>query len=242
MKKPSFLLAFLFFTIISKAQIGIGTTSPITTLDVRGSLAVNTRSFSGISESVVATDYALLFTGGSASTVTLPTAVGCQGRIIHVKNTNTGTVPVLSIETTTLETIDASGTTWVLDEPNESVNLVSDGANWKIMGQSLPAASGLWMQGGNTVSSEKNLGTLDGFDLPFITGGTEKMRITNDGNVGIGSNSFDATAPEKLLIDAGTTNSYNLIGAYGERDGYLQFNIMNSSNAALASTDIVATA
>jgi hypothetical protein len=247
MKNPILLLAFATITLVSNAQIGIGTTSPNTTLDVRGSLAINTRSFSTTSESVLTTDYALLFTGISDGTVTLPTAVGCTGRIIHIKNTKTSSVPVLTIATTASQTIDGTAITWLLDDPNESVNLVSDGANWKIMGQSLPAGSGTsWTQGGNTVTSEKKLGTIDGFGLPFITAGTERMRITNTGNIGIGTSSFNSTYPERLIVDAGTPgtagNYQNVIVGKGNTNSYAQLNIQNTNAGTAASSDVVATA
>jgi hypothetical protein len=49
--------------------------------------------------------------------------------------------------------------------------------------------SGLaWMLGGNTLMSEQRLGTLSAHDLPIITAGTEKVRITQAGDVGIGTN------------------------------------------------------
>ena len=64
----------------------------------------------------------------------------------------------------------------------------------------------------------------------------------NGGNVGIGSNSFDATNPEKLLIDCGTTNSVNAIYAKGTINNYFQFNIQNLSTGTQSSSDIVATA
>lgn len=319
----------------SYAQVGIGTTSPNTTLDVRGSFAGNSRSFSTTTESVLSTDYTLLFTGTSACTLTLPNATGCVGRIIHVKNTKTGTVPVLTIATTASQTIDGT-LTYLLDDPNESVNVVSDGTNWRIMGQSLPSGSGTsWTQGGNTVGTVKKLGTLDNYDLPFITNNTEQLRIgsngdisikganrrlifttpggdpdaviehrafsgndfnemlfyigndystsfgpdrirmvgeefrfqsfnnatnstlanaesetnvnTNmfinaDGNVAIGTTSFDASGAEKFLVDGGTSASYNLIVGKGNINSYLQLNLQNESNGNSASSDIVATA
>jgi hypothetical protein len=99
-----------------------------------------------------------------------------------------------------------------------------------------------WALNGNTITAEKKLGTIDNYDLPFITNNSEKMRLTKTGNLAIGTSTFDVDAPEKLLVDAGTTDSYNLLMAKGERNGYLQFNIQNKSGQGQASTDIVATA
>lgn len=185
MKRIRITLFAILLNAYSFAQVGIGTTSPNTTLDVRGSLAANSRSFSTTSESVLSTDYALLFTGNAACTLTLPDATTCIGRIIHIKNTKTGTVPVLTIATTSSQTIDGS-TSWLLDDPNESVNVVSNGSNWLIMGQTLPSGSGTsWTQGGNTVSSVKTIGTTTNYDLPFITNNTEQLRLLSNGDLTI---------------------------------------------------------
>jgi hypothetical protein len=187
MKNPIILFLCTICAIATNAQVGIGTTSPNTTLDVRGSIAINSRSFSTTSESVAATDYTLLFTGTSACTLTLPDATLFPGRLIHIKNTKTGTVPILTISTTSSQTIDGA-LTYLLDDPNEAVNVISDGANWRIMGQSLPSGSGTsWTQGGNTVTSIKKLGTIDNYDLPFITNNTERMRLNTSGFLGLGT-------------------------------------------------------
>jgi hypothetical protein len=68
---------------------------------------------------------------------------------------------------------------------------------------------------------------------------TEIMRLQS-GRMAVGSNAFDGTNPEKLLIDAGTTTSYNLMTGKGSIDNYLQINVKNLSAGGSASSDIVA--
>jgi len=100
-----------------------------------------------------------------------------------------------------------------------------------------------WALGGNSVVTTQNIGTTTNYDLPFITNNSERMRINTAGNVAIGTNNFNNSNPERLLIDAGNGNSsYNLIYAKGTVDNYLQFNIQNNHGGQNASSDIVATA
>jgi hypothetical protein len=178
MKKSFFTIMASFLAAFTYAQVGVGTASPNSTLDVRGSVATNYRAFTA-STSAASTDNLLVFTGSSAATLTLPTAVGCDGRNYMIKNASTsGTTPLLTIATTSSQTIDGI-TTWLLDEANETITLVSNGANWNIVAQSLASGSGTdWSQGGNSVSSLKNIGTISNYSLPFITNNTEKMRLT----------------------------------------------------------------
>lgn len=114
-----------------KAQIGIGTTSPTSTLDIRGSLSLNYRSFTA-STTAASTDNTLLFSGTSAATLTLPDATGCAGRVYSIKNaSSTSPLPVLTIGTTSSQTIDGV-TSWLLNDSKEILTVISDGVNWNI--------------------------------------------------------------------------------------------------------------
>ena len=196
------LSALLLFPVVyAQAQMGVGTTSPNSTLDVRGSLSTPVTTFTG-NTTASSSDNLLVFTGTSATTLTLPTAVGITGREYWIKNSTTNS-SVLTIATTSSQTIDGL-TTWTLTQTNKAIRVVSNGTNWYAAGESLPGSSGTpWTLGGNNVSSLQNIGTTSNYDFPVITNNTEKMRVTSSGNVGIGTSTFNGTYPEKLLVMRG---------------------------------------
>jgi len=97
-------------------------------------------------------------------------------------------------------------------------------------------------QNGNSFAALATLGTNDNFDLAFKTYNTERMRVSAIGDVAIGTTTFDATNPEQLLVNAGTTTSVNAIYAKGTINNYFQTNIQNLSSGNQASSDVVATA
>lgn len=72
--------------------------------------------------------------------------------------------------------------------------------------------------------------------------GTIMNVVDKNGNMAIGTSSFNSTYPEKLVVDAGTTGSVNAIVGKGSIDSYLQLNIQNQSSGSSASSDVVATA
>jgi hypothetical protein len=243
MKKIITVFTILLATYTGKAQLGVGTTSPNSTLDVRGSMSTAFKTFTANTTST-ATDDFLVFTGTTAATLTLPTAATCTGREYWVKNASSNT-SLLTIATTSSQTIDGLSS-WTLDEANESIRLVSNGTNWYVTVQLTPTVSGSpWYQGGNSVGVIKTIGTTSNYDLPFITNNTEKMRLTTAGNLGVGTSSFNSTYPERFLADAGAsgnTNFQNVIVGKGNTNSYAQLNIQNSNAGTGASSDVVATA
>jgi hypothetical protein len=68
--------------------------------------------------------------------------------------------------------------------------------------------------------------------------------MTEDGYVGVNTSTFNATYPERLLVNAGTTgntNYQNVIVGKGNTNSYAQLNIQNTSNGSASSSDVVAT-
>lgn len=72
-----------------------------------------------------ATDYTYLVAG--AHTITLPTAVSNTNRYT-IKNDHSANI---TVNTTSSQTID--GTTTILIAPEDSVDIISDGSNWRII-------------------------------------------------------------------------------------------------------------
>ncbi|MFM6943682.1 MAG: beta strand repeat-containing protein, partial [Bacteroidota bacterium] len=190
------------------AQVGIGTTSPVSTLDVRGSASFNTRSVTATT-TLTSTDHTIIYSGTAIGTLTLPSAAACAGREIWIKNASTY---VVTIATSSSQTIDGNST-WSIPSQYETVLFMSDGTNWIVKQQATPSnGSPDWKQGGNAQTAAKNFGTTSAYDLPVITNNTERMRILSTGNVGIGT-----TTPGSALDVKGT------LRLSGSTSGYVGF-------------------
>ncbi len=243
MKKLNLLLfiAFLAANTVSaqSGNIGVATTTPNSKLQVDGSLAIGYRTVDS-STTLSVNDYALEFKGVTSDSVKLPDATACKGRMYMVKNTTTYAGNVARIVTSLGQTIDGASSYTI--SGTQSATFISDGTDWQVFNEKGITSSTAWVEGGNTNSSTQNFGTISNHDLPIITNNTERARISNSGNMAIGTSTFNVTNPEKLVVDAGATSSVNAIVGKGSINNYLQLNIQNGSNGTSASSDVVATA
>jgi len=110
--------ASTLFTVTQQAGIMAGT--GIT----RGIYSVSTNTAAGSGANV---DYVYLVSG--TTTITLPTAVGNTNRYT-IKSSGTG---VVSIATTSSQTIDGSASPITINVQYVSLDLISDGTNWNII-------------------------------------------------------------------------------------------------------------
>ena len=224
------MMSFLVTGMLAQNGVGVNTTSPVSTLDVNGSVGskVNTVTASTTLDDTYSN---VLCNNTTAITITLPLANTCLGRVYHIKKINTGTVTVARSGTNTID----GGTSWLLDDPYEIAMFVSDGnGTWAVMSQVTPViktttTGGAWNQGGNALTSEKTLGLTTNYALPFITNNAERMRLSAAGYLGLGhaspSTIFDvidpsAAAPTVLRI----RTSRPLNPATPDRVNTLEFN------------------
>jgi hypothetical protein len=118
-------------TIDTSGNVGIGTISPNSLLQVAGAISTvitnKTADYTvTISDSIIIGDAT---TG--AFTITLPTAVGIAGRQYTIKKID-GSSNTITIDAYDNETIDGELTQILLNE-DDTITIVSDGSNWRII-------------------------------------------------------------------------------------------------------------
>jgi hypothetical protein len=110
---------------LDSTGLGIFTDVQNSRLHVNGSFAMAYRALTA-ARTLDISDHTINCTANTFN-VTLPTAVGITGRQYVVKNTGAGTI---TVATTSTQTIDGAAT--VTLTTNQSVRVVSNGANWII--------------------------------------------------------------------------------------------------------------
>ncbi|WP_291115479.1 hypothetical protein [Empedobacter sp. UBA7248] len=140
MKKNYLLATTLLLTSLTNAQVGVGTTIPNSTLDVRGSLQT---AFKEISSSVTLgiNDYYTTYNGTNDATITLP-VIGTgtssfNGRIYRIKNATTKRVTVKASGSNTIRATSVPVASFIIEagcyvEVVNNTNTVATSATWDL--------------------------------------------------------------------------------------------------------------
>lgn len=120
----------LFFDSTNSNKLSVKNSAGVTS-EVGGIDQPSIREVSA-SGDILSTDYTLYVTSSSATTQTLPTAIGINGKVYNIKNLDSTENGVVTINTTSDQTIDVINTSVVITYP-QSLTVQSTGANWIII-------------------------------------------------------------------------------------------------------------
>jgi len=187
----------------STDNVGIGTTKPVATLDVAGTIHA--------SEAVTVGNSVGLLSSGSLNLIEVdnsnPLAIGFSNPFTTTPNPVAFSTIRVGIGTTSpTNTLDVNGQARIRALPpntllNDVVVAAPNGLLFTRPASTLGGA-GSWLLAGNALATGNEvLGTTNNYPLKFITNGltAEKMRIQTNGNVGIAT-----TAPtQRLTLGSG---------------------------------------
>jgi hypothetical protein len=110
--------------ILKTGEVGVGTSTPNSTIQVNGSVAVAVITTTAAALILDATHYLVVYTGGTGNTFTLPTAGTATGRIYVITNHGTDVLTTSAYTTGNATT----ATTVAIDA---TVQIISDGMVWR---------------------------------------------------------------------------------------------------------------
>ncbi|MGI4872619.1 MAG: beta strand repeat-containing protein [Janthinobacterium lividum] len=209
-------------------RLGLGTTTPQSTLEVNGSVAGNYRSITATgTTALTATDFVVVYNGTAAGTFTLPSGLNAKGRLYTVKNTTTA--QTLTLTTTSSETID--GSTSLSIPAGQSVQVVTTGATsgvatYEIVDFSAASSAGA----GAGVTASNGL---------TATSGNVKLGGTLTAATDVATAGFGLTfsGAGKFAFGTTTTNGlFNVSGAMGSTSFTSGLNLTNTTGLTTGNT------
>lgn len=158
--KRTLSLFLLLLSISMYAQVGIGTTNPVSTLDVNGSVSANVFTTAG--NLTLDDTHHTVILGGNHN-ITLPAANTCNGRIYVIKNPTTNTPTISSFH-------DLTGTATIALSAETTIWLQSDGTNWQQIGTNKIAYEKvvIWAEEAGNISNNNMQWSYGNGDAGFI--------------------------------------------------------------------------
>ncbi len=243
--------SYPYFTVDAKGRVTSAITQPISfpVTSVNSATGAVSLGISNLKDATITTpsvNQLLQYNGSNWVNIT-PTYISSA---ITSLNGLTSTTQTFATPGTsgTAPAWSSSGSAHTLNIPLASASVVTAGllsnADWTTFNNKATTTSTWGTTGNSGITSGTNfLGTADNSSLRFRTNNIQGMLLDSLGNVAIGSAPSQTSGNiEKLLVDAGTTNSFNVISGKGSINNYLQLNIQNRNAGSNASSDVVATA
>jgi hypothetical protein len=133
--KVQFLLLLIFSGWLSYGQVGINTTTPLSTLDINGNLSVKTVTLTGSSSPTLIEDgvYISIAPQATDQEFRLPDPTLYPGRIYIIRNIQNSITAMLTTTAGLLfpkNSTTGSAQIYMLEGSLRSVIVISDGANW----------------------------------------------------------------------------------------------------------------
>jgi len=174
---------------------------------------------------------------GASFTLTLPTAVGVAGKQYVIKHLGTSLTQVYTLATTSGQTIGGvAGGSYALYTEQESIKVVSDGANWQILDR---FASTDWIDGGTFTSKLTATTTSPTLGTATVVinkiwwrrygntmEGRYEFRHTAPGTANAGSGDYLIGMPSSITIDTAKVTVYTTIEGVG---AYVQNNTIGQA-------------
>lgn len=173
----------MFFVDGSEDAVGINTNTPVSGLDVSGSLGLKVTTLSATT-TLDQTHNVVLCSNSSDITLTLPAAASNTGKVYYIKKVGANTDLVV-IDGEGAETID-DATTFTLYAYSDAIRIVSDGAAWHIINKEIVTHKTHIYNGSAQAVADATFTAGELPDVEFDDGGLEdtgndRVAIVRDG-------------------------------------------------------------